>query len=98
MIRKKVELQSPAFKDVWIKLPSHLMLEYTLPSSLIQNILENISLPSPKRSLNYIPLLSYLKIYTLLPQYFYFISNNLATKKKINLTVHFEKNSIACLF
>jgi len=63
------------------------MLKYTLPSPLIQNILENISLSSPKRSLNYIPLPSYVKIYTLIPQYF-FISNNL--EKKNNLT-HFEK-------
>jgi len=44
------------------------MLKYTLPSPLIQNILENISLPSLERSLNYIPLLSYVKIYALIPQ------------------------------
>jgi len=55
------------------------MLKYTLPSPLIQNILENFSFPFPKRSLNYIPLSSYVKIYTLLPQFF-FISYNLAKK------------------
>jgi len=46
------------------------MLKYTLSSPLIQNILEIFSLPSPKVSLNYIPLPSYVKIYILLPQYF----------------------------
>jgi len=54
------------------------MLKYTLPSPHIQNILENISLPSPKRNMNYILLPSYVKIYTLLPHYIFFISNNLA--------------------
>jgi len=44
------------------------MLKYTLFSLFIQNILENISLPSPKRSLNYIFLPSYIKIYILIPQ------------------------------
>jgi len=65
------------------------MLKYTLLSPLIQNILENISLP-PERSLNYIPLPSYFKIYALLPQ-FYFISNNQA-KKIVQHTLN--KNSI----
>ena len=74
------KLHSPPLKDACITLPSPLMLKYTLPSPLIQNILENFSLPSPKRSLNYIPLPSCVKIYILLPQYFLFISNNLAKK------------------
>jgi len=39
-----------------------LMLKYTFPSPLIKNILENISLLTPKRSLNYISLPSYVKI------------------------------------
>jgi len=52
------------------------MLKYTLLSPLIQNILENISLPSLERSLNYISLPLMLK------------PNNLA--KKYNLT-HFEE-------
>ena len=71
------------------------MLKYTLSSPLTQNLLENyLSLPFPKRSLNYIPLSSYVKIYILLPQYF-FISNNV--EKNNNLT-HFGKNSIVDLF
>jgi len=61
-----------------ITIPSpQIYLNYTLdpsyikiyiPFSLIQNILENISISSLKRSMNYIPLISYVKIYTLLPQ------------------------------
>jgi len=47
------------------------MLKYTLSSPIFQNILENISLPSLERSLNYIPLSSYIKIYALLPKYFF---------------------------
>ena len=47
---------------------SLLLLKYTLISPLIQNILENISLPTLKRNLNYILLPSYVKIYSLLPQ------------------------------
>ena len=47
------------------------MLEYMLPSPIIQNILEYFSFSSLKRSLNYIPLPSYDKIYTLLSQYFF---------------------------
>jgi len=71
------------------------MLKYTLPSPLIQNILENFLLPSPKKSLNYIPLPSYVKIYTLLPQYFYFIFNNLP--KNNNLT-HFGKKIVVRVY
>jgi len=63
------------------------MLKYTFFSPLIQNILEIFSLPSPKKNFNYIPLPSYVKIYTLLPQYF-LISNNLT--KNNNLT-HLKK-------
>jgi len=47
------------------------MLKYTLPSPLIQNIFENFLLPFPKRSLNYIIFPSYVKIYTLPPQYIF---------------------------
>ena len=59
---------------------SPLMLKYTLPTPLIQNLIKKNSLPSPQRSLNYIPLPSYVKIYTLSLNIF-FISNNLAKKK-----------------
>jgi len=48
-------------------LPSKVFELHSL-SPLIQNILENIALPSPKRRLNYISLSSYVKIYTLLLQ------------------------------
>jgi len=58
IIKKKSKLHSSPLKDAWITLPSPLMLKYTLPSSLSQNILENISLPSFERSLNYITLSS----------------------------------------
>jgi len=63
------------------------MLKYAFPSPFIQNILENISLSSLERNLNYILIPSYVKIYVLLLQYF-FISNN--PEKKNSLT-HFEK-------
>jgi len=42
------------------------MLKYTLPSPFIQNILGKKFISSPKRSLNYILVPSYVKIYTLL--------------------------------
>ena len=48
------------------------MLKYTLPFPLIQNISENISLPFSKRSLNYILLPSYVKTYNLIPQCFFY--------------------------
>jgi len=60
----------------------------TLLSPLIQNILENISLSSPKRSLNYIslPLMLKYALYSL--NIYFFVSNNLV--KQNNLT-HFEE-------
>jgi len=76
--RKKVwglihggKLHSFFFKNVWITILSPLRLKYTLLSSLIQNILENILLHSLERSLNYIFILSYVKIYILVPQFFF---------------------------
>jgi hypothetical protein len=39
------------------------MIKYTLPSLLAQNILEKITLPSLKRSLNFVLLGSYIKTY-----------------------------------
>jgi len=65
------KLFSPLLKDALITLPSPLMLKYTLLFPLIQNILENISLSSLERSLNYTPP-SYVKIYALVPQYFFY--------------------------
>jgi len=64
-------LHSPLLKDAWITLLSPFMLKYTLSSPLIQNILENISLPSLERSLNYISLPFYVKIYALVPQFLF---------------------------
>ena len=81
-VKIKSKLHSPPLKNAWITLLSHLMLKYTLPSPLIQSILENISLHSLERSLNYIFLLFYVKISVLVPQYFFFISNNLTHLKE----------------
>ena len=73
------------------------MLKYTFSSPLIQNILQSISLISPKRSLNYISLPFEAKICTLIPQYFFLFIKIL--QKNNNLTyVERKKNTIAGLF
>jgi len=69
------------------------MLKYTFLSYLKH--IEIFSFLSLKKSFNYISLTSYVKIYTLLPRYIFFNSNNL---EKNNNVIHFEKNSIAGLF
>ena len=70
-IESRVNYISLPSKMLELHSPLPLMIKYTLPSSLIQNILENMSLPSPKRRLNYILLPSHVKIYILLPQFFF---------------------------